>query len=50
MLFVNMNVAQPVFRTVFIFLTYRGVIEMLVAFLYGSFKSMMHNISAWEGN
>jgi len=41
-----MKVAQLVFRTVYIFLIKRGVIEMLVAFLWGSFKSMMHNISA----
>jgi len=41
-----MKVAQLVFRTVCILLIKRGVIEMLVAFLWGCFKSMMHNISA----
>ena len=41
-----MKVAQPVFRTVFILLINRGVIKMLVAFLYGGFKSMIRNISA----
>jgi len=46
MLLINMNVAQLVFRTVFILLINRAVIEMLVVFLYGGLKSMMHNISA----